>query len=60
MKKLMITTALTLAGIAAVACAPGERPTDRVKSGCIFGDLVYETRDGSMTIVENAPECAQN
>ena len=50
--------ALTIVALALSACS-AERPTDRVESGCLNGDLVYRTRDGGYGFVENSPQCVE-
>jgi len=51
--------ALTTVALSLAACN-AERPTDRVETRCLYGDLIYETRDGGFGFVENSPECTES
>lgn len=52
---------ISLLAVSAIALsvAACERPTDRVETRCLYGDLVYKTRDGSIGFIENSPQCAE-
>lgn len=58
MRKTVTVSCLLLLSLTAVACAPAEKPTDRVATTCMMGDLMYETRDGGYGFVERHPDCA--
>ena len=50
--------ALSALAVLITSCAV-ERPSDRVETRCLFGDLMFETRDGGIGFVEDSPQCAE-